>query len=236
MTGGAADGGSDEAGGAADGGSEETGGAVVGPPIITPRRLRRTLLLVAGLNLSYFGVEAAVALAIGSVALLADSVDFIEDTAVNLLIVLALGWSLRARARTGKVLACLILLPALAAGWEAFVKAGDPVPPEPALLVLTAGGAAVVNAVAAVILLRVRHHGGSLTHGAWVAARNDVAINLAIITMAGLTALTGSGWPDIVLGVGIVVLNATAAKEVWEIAESESVAARALAGEDVERT
>ena len=34
------------------------------------------------------------ALAIGSVSLLADSVDFLEDAAINLLIALALGWPL----------------------------------------------------------------------------------------------------------------------------------------------
>ena len=34
------------------------------------------------------------ALAIGSVSLLADSADFLEDTAINLLIALALGWQL----------------------------------------------------------------------------------------------------------------------------------------------
>lgn len=196
------------------------------------RRLRRTLLVVAGLNLAYFGVEAAVALAIGSVALLADSVDFLEDTSVTLLVVLALGWSLRARARTGRVLAGIILLPALAAAWQAFAKAADPVPPAPVPLVLAAAGAVVVNGVAALLLMRVRRHGGSLTHGAWLAARNDVAVDLAIIAMGLLTAWTGSGWPDIALGLGIVVLNVTAAREVWVLASSEGVAARALAGEE----
>lgn len=203
-------------------------------PLISPRRLRRTLLLVAGLNAAYFGIEATVALAIGSVSLLADSVDFIEDTAVNLLVVLALGWSLRARARTGKVLAVVILLPALAAAWEAFEKSGHPAPPAPLALALTAGGAAVVNGACALILMRVRKHGGSLTHGVWLAARNDVLVNLAIIAVGGVTAWTSSGWPDIVLGVGIIALNVTAAREVWEVAESETVAARALAGEDID--
>ena len=42
--------------------------------------LRRTVLIVALLNLSYFGVEFAVAIAIGSVSLFADSIDFLEDT------------------------------------------------------------------------------------------------------------------------------------------------------------
>ncbi|MET0313621.1 MAG: cation transporter, partial [Hansschlegelia sp.] len=55
--------------------------------------LRKVVALVAGLNLAYFGVEFSVALSIGSVSLFADSVDFLEDASVNLLILLALGWS-----------------------------------------------------------------------------------------------------------------------------------------------
>ena len=54
--------------------------------------LRRTVITVALLNLGYFGVEFGVALAIGSVSLFADSVDFLEDTSINLLIAVALGW------------------------------------------------------------------------------------------------------------------------------------------------
>ena len=71
--------------------------------LVEPRRLRRVVLVVAGLNLAYFLVEVAVALAIGSVSLLADSVDFLEDTSVNLLIALALGWPLPRRALVGHV-------------------------------------------------------------------------------------------------------------------------------------
>jgi Co/Zn/Cd efflux system component len=55
--------------------------------------LRRTVLTVALLNLAYFGVEFSVALAIGSVSLFADSVDFLEDASVNLLILVALAWT-----------------------------------------------------------------------------------------------------------------------------------------------
>jgi Co/Zn/Cd efflux system component len=63
--------------------------------------LRRVVLLVALLNLGYFGVEFAVAVAIGSVSLFADSIDFLEDASVNMLIVVALGWTARNRARLG---------------------------------------------------------------------------------------------------------------------------------------
>ena len=55
------------------------------------RSLRETVLLVAALNLGYFGVDIAVALAIGSVSLFADSIDFLEDASINFLILTALG-------------------------------------------------------------------------------------------------------------------------------------------------
>ena len=67
--------------------------------------LRRVVIRVASLNLLYFGVEFAVALAIGSVSLFADSVDFLEDASINLLIALALGWAATSRARVGMALA-----------------------------------------------------------------------------------------------------------------------------------
>ena len=54
------------------------------------RSLRETVRLVAALNLGYFGVEFAVALGIGSVSLFADSIDFLEDTSINFLILIAL--------------------------------------------------------------------------------------------------------------------------------------------------
>ncbi len=81
--------------------------------------MRRIVGLAAILNLTYFGVEFAVALAIGSVSLFADSIDFLEDTAVNVLILAALGWSARYRARMGMVLAGVLLVPGIATLWTA---------------------------------------------------------------------------------------------------------------------
>lgn len=52
-----------------------------------------------------------------------------------------------------------------------------------------------------------------------------------LVALAGVTAWAGSGWPDIVLGVALVLLNGSAAKEIWEAATEEHLAAQALAGE-----
>src|SRR5574342_1317207 len=129
---------------------------------------RRVVIIVAALNLAYFGVEFAVALAIGSVSLFADSVDFLEDASINLLIACALGWSARGRARVGMLLALVLLVPGVAAVWTAWQKLGAPIPPGPVALSLAGTGALLVNLACALILARYRHHSGSLTRAAFL--------------------------------------------------------------------
>src|SRR6266568_4776640 len=107
--------------------------------------LRKIVLLVATLNLAYFGVEFAVARAIGSVSLFADSIDFLEDASVNFLIAIALGWSAVHRARLGMALAGILLIPGIATLWTAWEKFMAPLPPAPMALTLAGGGALVVN-------------------------------------------------------------------------------------------
>lgn len=62
--------------------------------------VRRAVVIVALLNLGYFGIEFAVARAIGAVSPFADSIDFLEDTTVNGLILIVLGWSARGSGRS----------------------------------------------------------------------------------------------------------------------------------------
>jgi Co/Zn/Cd efflux system component len=183
--------------------------------------LRRVVAIVAALNLGYFGVEFAVALAIGSVSLFADSIDFLEDASINLLILLALGFSERMRARVGMGLAGIILVPGLATLWMAWGKFLAPVPPEPVPLSLAGAGALAVNLACALLLAHYRHHRGSLTKAAFLSARNDAVANVAIIGAGLLTAATLSAWPDLIVGLAIAAMNADAAREVWEEAREE---------------
>jgi Co/Zn/Cd efflux system component len=189
--------------------------------------LRQTVLLVAILNLAYFGVEFAVALAIGSVSLFADSVDFLEDASINLLIAVGLGWSAQNRARLGMVLAGVILVPVAATLWTAWQKFSLPVPPQPVPLTLTGAGALAVNFTCALLLARFRHHSGSLTRAAFLSARNDALANVAIIAAGLLTAATLSAWPDLIVGLSIAILNADAARQVVAAARQERKEAQA---------
>ena len=183
--------------------------------------LRRAVRLAALLNIGYFAVEFAVAVAIGSVSLFADSIDFLEDTSLNLLIFVGLSWTARSRARLGMVLAGILLIPGLATIWTAWLKFSVPVAPAPIPLSLTGAGALLVNGTCALILVRFRSDGGSLTRAAFLSARNDTIANFAIILTGIVTSYTLSAWPDLIVGLGIAAMNADAAVEVWQAAREE---------------
>lgn len=189
------------------------------------RGLRKVVAIVAALNLAYFGVEFSVALSIGSVSLFADSVDFLEDASVNLLILLAIGWSAAARARVGMALAVILLAPGAATIWTAWDKLGEPLAPAPLPLTVTGVGALLVNLACALMLARWRGHAGSLTKAAFLSARNDAIANVGIIGAGLATFALRSAWPDLVVGLAIAAMNLDAARDVWEAARAERRAA-----------
>jgi Co/Zn/Cd efflux system component len=190
--------------------------------------LCRVVRLVVILNLGYFGIEFAVARTIGSVSLFADSIDFLEDASVNFLILVALAWTARSRARVGMALAGILLVPGIATLWTAWEKFNAPTAPDPALLSLTGLGALAVNLSCALMLTRYRRHSGSLTRAAFLSARNDAVASIAIIAAGVVTAvLWASAWPDLIVGLGIAAVNTDAAREVWQAAREEHKTAEA---------
>jgi Co/Zn/Cd efflux system component len=189
---------------------------------------RRTVAVVAILNLAYFGVEFTTAQRIGSVSLFADSIDFLEDASINLLIVVALGMSKLWKARVGMALAGILLIPAAVTLWTAWQKLLEPVAPDPLPLSLVGLGALVVNLTCALLLVRFRTDRGSLSRAAFLSARNDAIANVAIIVAGLVTAFVfRSAWPDLIVGLGIAAINADAAREVFAAARTERFEAQA---------
>lgn len=189
-------------------------------------RLHRAVRFVVLLNLGYFAIEFAVATAIGSVSLFADSIDFLEDASLNVLILIGLSLAARKRARLSMVLAGILLVPGAATLWTALTKFVFALTPAPVPLTLAGLGALAVNATCALILGRFRGHGGSLTGAAFLSARNDVFANVAIIAAGLFTAFAWpSAWPDLIVGLGIFAVNLGAAREVYAAAREERAGA-----------
>jgi Co/Zn/Cd efflux system component len=124
-------------------------------------------------------------------------------------------------------LAGILLLPGLATMWMAWQKFNIPVPPDPLPLSLAGAGALAINFGCGVMLARYRSEWGSLTRAAFLSGRNDALANAAIITAGFVTAYILSVWPDLIVGVGIGIMNVDAARQVWGAARIEHAEAEA---------
>jgi Co/Zn/Cd efflux system component len=56
----------------------------------------------------------------------------------------------------------------------------------------------------------------------------------AWLGMEAVKLRTDSGWPDLILGCFILLIALHAAHDVWEVSEEERLAAKALAGEEID--
>ena len=61
------------------------------------------------------------------------------------------------------------------------------------------------NSICLFLLWRHRHEDINMS-SVWVCSRNDIAVNLSVFVAAGAVWFTGSGWPDIVVALGLVWL------------------------------
>jgi Co/Zn/Cd efflux system component len=183
--------------------------------------LRRTVIIVAVLNFVFFIVEFVSGRVFDSVALLGDSIDFLEDAAVNILILLALGWSLTARVRVSYLFAGLLLLPGITFLWVGIDKISEPTVPDSLGMSLVGLGALAVNVSCAVLVARHRTEEGGLVQAAFLVARNDAIANLLIITAGIVTLFLLSPVPDLIVGLVIFVMNLDAALTVVKAARRE---------------
>ena len=184
---------------------------------------KKSILLVALANLSYFFVEFFVARHIHATSLFADSIDFLEDASINLLIFLALHWTSKNKARLGKVLAIILIIPAFAFLYTAWQKFYIPSVPDPSMLSVTGVGVLLINFSCVYVLVKFRNYQGSLSRAAFLSARNDALANIAIIFAGLISFIWYSLWPDLLVGFFIMAINLDAAKEIWEASKNADI-------------
>lgn len=187
---------------------------------------RNTVLVVCLLNLLYFGTEFYFAQVAGSVSLVADSIDFLEDALLNGLIFTASFLALKHQSRLGLILAALLLVPVAATLWALIDSLTTQDVPVPSLMTNVALGALAVNVCCAVLLARHRKESGSLSAAAYLSSRNDAGANIAIICAGLITQVVPSAWPDILVGIAIAMMNMDAAHTVYKKAQAENVTER----------
>jgi Co/Zn/Cd efflux system component len=171
---------------------------------------RKALIIGAILNFIMVFVEVGGALYANSIALMADAIDFLEDSITYVLAIALIGLGHRPRAIFGAMTAFLMFVPGIWIGFKTIEQLYYGLPPDPLPMGAIGLLALAVNVYCAFILLPHRK-GDSAHQGVWLSTRNDAISNIAIVLAAIITAFTGSIWPDVVVGLGIAALNLYAA-------------------------
>lgn len=188
-------------------------------PAVSPG-FHRALWVALAINLVMFVVEITSGLRSGSVALLADAIDFAGDAANYgiTLVVLSMGLVWRSRAAMAKGLSMLAfgVFVLGRAGWT--IYAG--VVPEPLTMGVIGALALVANVVVALMLYAFRQ-GDSNMRSVWLCSRNDALGNVAVMIAAAGVFGTGSGWPDFVVALIMAGLALSAGFSVVRQARQE---------------
>ena len=183
--------------------------------------LKPVVARVAILNLSYFVIEFYFAQRFNSVALLSDSLDFLEDASVNILIFLAFSLAVIWRKRLSYIFALLLLLPGISFLYNAFHQIAHPVAPTGEGMSIVGLGALVVNLYCAIILNKFKDIKGGLAKAAYFSARNDAVSNILIIIAGLVTLFWMSAIPDLIVGAVIFLMNADSARDILQAARAE---------------
>lgn len=181
---------------------------------------RQALIASAVLNAIMFLVEGGIGLTIGSAALLADAVDFLEDAGIYMLAVVALTWMPRNRAYAGLTMGLAMLGVGLVAVWQIIDRVKHGGAPASGAMALTAAAALAVNVFCASRLAKWKRGDASM-RSIWLPTRNDAILNAVTIAAAGLVAWTATGWPDIGAGMLIAAINIWASVEIMGQARRE---------------
>jgi Co/Zn/Cd efflux system component len=183
--------------------------------------LKSIVARVAILNLSYFAIEFYFAQRFNSVALFSDSLDFLEDASVNILIFLSFSLAVIWRARLSYLFAFLLLLPGCSFLYNALQQISDPITPSGEGMSIVGLGALCVNVYCAIILNNSKEIKGGLAKAAYFSARNDAIANFLIIIAGIVTLFWLSAIPDLVVGSMIFLMNADSARAILKAANRE---------------
>ena len=188
------------------------------------KQQRGTLRIVLAINALMFLVIAGASYYSRSSALLADSLDNLGDALTYGLSLYAVFKGTAVKAKVALFKGVLIFLAALVVIVQVAYRLFYPgVPVFEVMGIFSLAGLAA-NSVCLFLLWRHRHEDVNMS-SVWECSRNDIASNISVFVAAGTVWLTGSGWPDIVVALGLSLLLIRSAIRVISSALTELRAA-----------
>jgi Co/Zn/Cd efflux system component len=178
-----------------------------------PREQRRTLQIVLLINAAMFLTESVAGVLAHSTALFADSLDMLGDAIVYGFSLYVIGrgiaWQARAALLKGLIMAAFGIGLLVQVAFK--ITRGV----TPTVEVMGVVGTLAFAANLWCLALLWRRRGDDINmRSAWICSRNDVIGNVAVLVAAGAVAVTGSPWPDIVIGLLVASVFGRSAVQV----------------------
>ncbi|SER46780.1 Cation efflux family protein [Nitrosomonas sp. Nm51] len=166
---------------------------------------RGTLQIVLGINAVMFIVIVGAALYGRSTALLADSFDNLGDALAYGLSLYVVSRSNSAKAKVALFKGLLIFLAAIVVLSQIIYRLY--IPSIPIFEVMGAFSLLGLAANSVCLYLLWKHRDEDVNMSSvWECSRNDIVSNLSVFVAAGAVWLTGTGWPDILVALGLALL------------------------------
>jgi len=176
-------------------------------------RQRRVLIWVLVINVFTFLMMVAGSVLSGSSSLLSGTLDNLGDAVTYALSLAVVGATCTAKARVALFKGLLILGAALAVAIQIGWRIQHPESP----VVETMSIAALLNLGANVLCLRLLYpyrNGDVNMTSVWECSRNDVMEGFAVIAAAFAVWVFGSGWPDVLVAIALLILFLRSATRV----------------------
>ena len=176
-------------------------------------RQRRVLALVLVINAVTFLMMVAAASLSGSSALLSGALDNLGDALTYALSLAVIGATSTVKARVALFKGLLIF----GAAFAVAVQIGWRISNVETPVFETMGIAALLNLGANLLCLRLLYpfrNGDVNMTSVWECSRNDVAEGFAVIVATLAVWVFGSGWPDILIAIALLVLFLRSASRV----------------------
>ncbi|MBO9529695.1 MAG: cation transporter [Acinetobacter oleivorans] len=177
------------------------------------KQVLQWLLLINGVM---FVIEFMAGIIASSTGLIADSLDMFADAAIYGIALFVVGKNLNAQLKAAHLsgwfqfgLAMIVLIDVL----RRFIYGSEPV----SILMILIGGLALAANISCLYLMRDHKESGAHMKASYIFSANDVIVNLGVIVAGILVAITGSPYPDLMIGLIIVLFVLNGARKILQL-------------------
>jgi cation diffusion facilitator family transporter len=161
---------------------------------------RKTLIVLLVINAVMFFAEIVLGLLAESTGLIADSLDMLADAGVYGISLYVVGKGIAKKSKAARLSGFLQIILGVGVIAEVLRRLYFGSEPE-SLLIMGVGATALIANIYCVFLISRHRDAGVHMRASWIFTTNDLFANIGVIVSGTLVWISGSRYPDLVIGV-----------------------------------